>query len=79
MYILLMSMSTKMITMPFVDGKNITLPCIKGIISSNYPTLFNIIQTVMVGLFLYFVAVNTFSRIKSISNPKNDQIEVTKL
>lgn len=63
---------------PFPMG-NITIPCMTPWYSDNLGSFFTIYQTVVLGVFSYFMGLNLFHRIKHISNPKNDQIEVVHL
>lgn len=67
------------ITLPLPTGNGITLECLSPLYRAHAPALLAIWQTVITGSVAYLVAINTFARIKGISNPKDDSIEVYKL
>lgn len=64
--------------LPFID-ENITLPCMTPIYQNNFGNILLIYQTILTGLFAYYVGLNTFRGIKDLSNPRDDSIEVGKL
>ena len=75
----LSSASCSPITLPLPGDRDITLQCLRPLYEQHAATLFAIWQTVITGAVAYLVAVNTFAKIKVISNPKDDSIEVYKL
>lgn len=64
--------------LPFID-ENISLPCMTPIYQNNFGNILLIYQTILTGLFAYYVGLNTFRGIKDLSNPRDDSIEVAKL
>jgi len=57
----------------------ITLPCMTQIYQSRFGALFTIWQTVLIGLFTYHMGIRLFGKIKDMSSPKDDRIEVVNL
>jgi len=60
-------------------GTELELPCMRPIYEENLGEIFTIWQTVLVGGFSYYMGLKMFHRIKQISNPKDDSIEVVHL
>lgn len=65
--------------LPLPHMGNMQLPCMRSIYEEHFGLILNLYQTVIVGLFSYYLAINAISTIKGISSPKDDRIEVVKL
>lgn len=65
--------------LPLPHMGNMQLPCMRSIYEERFGLILNLYQTVIVGLFSYYLAINAISTIKGISSPKDDRIEVVKL
>lgn len=64
--------------MPYAIN-DITMPCMTPIYQQNFGQIFLIYQTILTGLFAYYVSLKAFGNIKEITNPRDDQIETVKL
>lgn len=64
--------------LPFVDD-TVTLPCVKSIISNEFPVFYALWQMLLTGVICYRITINIFSKIHQLTNPFNDRIEVLQL
>lgn len=67
------------LNLPFGNIGTMTLPCMTPVYQTNFGTLFALWQTVLIGLFSYRMGVSLFEKIKNISSPNDDRIEVVNL
>jgi len=68
------------LVLPMPHGMvNIELPCMTPILSANFNEILTIYQTVITGLFAYYVSIRLFGNVKAISNPRDDQVETVRL
>jgi len=63
--------------MPYLG--DIYMPCMTPIYQTYLGTTFLIFQTIMVGLFAYYISIRTFGTVKDLTNPRDDQVETVKL
>lgn len=67
------------VTLPFINGSNIVLPCLSGLYKSSVPIFFSIWQVAITGAIMYWFAVNMLRHIKKLVRPNDDSIEVVQL
>ena len=58
---------------------NITMPCMTPIYQQNFGTILALYQTILTGLFAYYVSLKIFGNVKEIVNPRDDQIDTVRL
>jgi len=58
---------------------DVNLPCMSPIYRDNFPVIFYTFQTIMTGLFAYYIGLRIFRSFKQITNPKDDSIETVDL
>jgi len=74
------TMSCSPLELPMPHGmQNITLPCMTPILQDSFGTILLIYQTILTGLFAYYVSIKIFGNVKEIVTPRDDQIETVKL
>lgn len=61
------------------DIGNITMPCMTPIYQQYFGPILLIYQTILTGLFAYYVSIKLFGNVKALTNPKDDQVETVKL
>lgn len=64
--------------LPFVHN-NVTLQCMRPVLSSNFPTFFTLFQLISTGVIGYMVMINIFAKVHDLQDPNNDRIEVLSL
>lgn len=67
------------VTAPLGSLGNITFPCMTPIYQEKLGNLFTIWQIVLVGVFSYRMGLALFQKIKNLSSPNDDRIEVVNL
>jgi len=68
------------LVLPMPHGMtNITLPCMTPIYQTYFGSIFLLYQTILTGMFAYYVSLKLFGNVKDITNPRDDQVETAKL
>jgi len=66
--------------LPMPHGmQNITLPCMTPIYQTYLGPILLTYQTILTGMFAYYVSLKLFGNVKSLTNPRDDQVETVKL
>lgn len=65
-------------TLPFVHNE-VSLPCMSTIYNTHFPTFLTLYQLITTGLIAYRVSINLFQKVKQLSDPNYDKIEVINL
>ena len=72
------SCSPLVLPLPFVN-QNVQLPCMKAVISSNFPTFYLLFELVITGLMCYRLIINFLSQIRKLQDPEYNRIGVLQL
>lgn len=64
---------------PFVENKNLNLPCMSSIYQQHFGSFLTIYQTITFGIIAYWVCVRIFALVKDFKNPDTDKVEVLDL
>lgn len=68
------------LVLPMPHGiNNITIPCMTPIYQTYFGPLLLLYQTILTGMFAYYVSLRLFGNVKQITNPRDDQVETVKL
>lgn len=59
--------------------QNISLPCMTPIYQQYFPGILLLFQTILTGMFSYYVSIKLFGGVKEVTNPRDDQVETVKL
>lgn len=64
---------------PYLDNKQLVLPCMSAIYTEHFGTFFSLYQTIIFGVIAYRMLVSIFMMIQGFKNPDDDKIEVVDL
>lgn len=65
-------------SLPFVN-QNVQLPCMKAVISTNFPTFYVLFELIITGLLCYRLIINFLSQIRKLQDPEYNRIGVLQL
>lgn len=66
------------LTIPFID-KPVNFPCIRALLQSKVPTLYNVLTIAINGFIIYRILLEIFAIVKRAKDPEDDRIEVLDL
>lgn len=64
---------------PYLDNKQLVLPCMSAIYTEHFGSFFSLYQTIIFGVIAYRMLVSIFMMIQGFKNPDDDKIEVVDL
>lgn len=64
---------------PYLDNKQLVLPCMSAIYTEHFGAFFSLYQTIIFGVIAYRMLVSIFMMIQGFKNPDDDKIEVVDL
>lgn len=64
---------------PYLDNKQLVLPCMSAIYIEHFGSFFSLYQTIIFGVIAYRMLVSIFMMIQGFKNPDDDKIEVVDL
>lgn len=64
---------------PYLDNKQLVLPCMSAIYIEHFGAFFSLYQTIIFGVVAYRMLVSIFMMIQGFKNPDDDKIEVVDL
>lgn len=71
--------SPLVLPLPYMENKNITLPCMRPIYEEHFGNFMLIYDTITFGIISYWVILKLFKLIKNFKNPEDEGIEVVDL
>ena len=71
--------SPLVIPLPFMEDKNLTLPCMRPIYEEFFGGFISLYDIITLGIVSYWIMVRIFAMVKDFKNPDHDEIEVVDL